>query len=353
MLAAEGMVRLIGIAPSLEEIPISSTTSAFQLSDNPKLAYGYKPNYRAPKDGFDYADDFPYINAHGFRDIERTIQKPAGVLRVALVGDSVVAGNHAGPKEKIIGNLLDTLGGENIEVLSFGVAGYSLGGYIALIEDMALKFDPDLVVMLLVDDFNWGQNAEINREDLHNLWPLLAYAIKPSHLLRLFTQNPVVKSRILKPLIDLQHQRRMRRHEESVQQLSEVQAIQKLAEHSRKHGYKLVAIAWPIFNDQQIADPSRTLTEHGEEIPTVAKMLSNNIPVLTLTPLFRDHYKKTFGDQQDSPSPREAYAPDTCHPTVYGHAIAAQFTWLLLQQANYLPAPNKQILVPEFVAEHP
>jgi lysophospholipase L1-like esterase len=351
LLAAEALVRLLGSAPSLEEIPIS-TSSAFQFSDNPRLAYGYKPNYRSLSECFDYSSDFPYINAHGFRDIERTIHKPDGVFRVALVGDSVVAGNHAGPKEMILGSVLDVLGGDEIEVLSFGVAGYNMSGYLVLSEEVAVQFEPDLVILLLeAGDFGWGLNDLGHLRDVYKLWPLLVHSRKSSHLLRLLTENSLIKRRILKPLLDWKHQRRLQRHEHVVQQQSELQALESLVAGSKINGFKLVAMAWPTFKHDQIEDP--VSPKNIEDNSTVSNLREANIPLLSLSPSFRAHYKQNFADPQKPYSPRDAYAPDTCHPTNYGHSIAAQLIWQVLQQAEYLPPPSKQIVIPEFASTYP
>ena len=90
LLLGEVLVRAAGVAPGLAEIRVGDTGSAYRRSENPVLGFELRPNHRDPD--ADCRNAYASTNAHGQRDVERSLAKPAGVERVLLVGDSVVEG---------------------------------------------------------------------------------------------------------------------------------------------------------------------------------------------------------------------------------------------------------------------
>jgi hypothetical protein len=94
------------------------------------------------------------INSLGMRDEERTVRKPAGVFRIAVFGDSMTEGVQVNPDQTFTQVLQRKLRqrGLNVEVLNFGVNGYSpLEGYL-LFDRVGKMFAPDLVVHALFTD---------------------------------------------------------------------------------------------------------------------------------------------------------------------------------------------------------
>lgn len=107
-----------------------------------------------------YADDYSVpvkTNAWGFRDRERTLEKPDGVVRVALLGDSNIEAVQV-PLEQTAGQLLeqrlnasaaDGAGrGVRYEVLNFGISAHGLGQELLVWETYARRFKPDHVFIL-------------------------------------------------------------------------------------------------------------------------------------------------------------------------------------------------------------
>lgn len=94
------------------------------------------------------------INSLGLRDPERTIQKPAGTYRIAVFGDSMTEAVQVNQDETFTQLLERRLRarGLNVEVLNFGVNGYSpLQGYLTF--DLVGKaFAPDLVLHAVFTD---------------------------------------------------------------------------------------------------------------------------------------------------------------------------------------------------------
>lgn len=92
-----------------------------------------------------------WYNSLGMPDVERSVKKPPGVFRIALVGDSFTEGFSVQPPYRF-GNLLEkrlnsTYSGRKFEVLNFGVPAYNFGQKYIRLKTFALNFEPDLVLM--------------------------------------------------------------------------------------------------------------------------------------------------------------------------------------------------------------
>ena len=106
--------------------------------------------YLSPEGEF---DNVVRTNAWGFHDVERTLAKPSGTFRVAVVGDSLVEGLHV-PAPSTLTQLAERRLNEvgrrtRIEVLNAGLSGTSpLLDYLA-IRERVLRFAPDVIVLCM------------------------------------------------------------------------------------------------------------------------------------------------------------------------------------------------------------
>lgn len=106
---------------------------------HPGLVYDLRPN----QCGF---------NSHGFRGPEYTQDKPDGVFRIVMIGDSVAMGQGVQQHETIGTSLENELnhlsvdGIERFEVIVMAVSGYSTSQEIIILENEALKTSPDLLI---------------------------------------------------------------------------------------------------------------------------------------------------------------------------------------------------------------
>jgi lysophospholipase L1-like esterase len=93
------------------------------------------------------------INPHGFRDRDRTADKPPGVYRIAVLGDSYTEGRQVGMDQTYTWLAEEALnrqrcaGGSRFEVLNFGVPGYGTAQERLLLRQRVWSFSPDLVVL--------------------------------------------------------------------------------------------------------------------------------------------------------------------------------------------------------------
>jgi hypothetical protein len=126
-----------------------SSTSAYRRRDD-FLRGDLRPNAHIV-----FLDKPLSVNQWGIRGPEYPPEKPAGTYRVALLGPSHIMGSGVADDETIsalLGTRLsaaaaDSAPGVRFEVLNFGVAGYSLLQQLGMLQDRALRFRPDLVVI--------------------------------------------------------------------------------------------------------------------------------------------------------------------------------------------------------------
>jgi lysophospholipase L1-like esterase len=90
------------------------------------------------------------------RDLDRTLEKPDGVVRIAFLGSSVVMGYGVKDDETMTRQLEQMLNarsdGVRYEVLNFGSGRYYAIHRRLLLEDKVLAFNPDLVVYVAHQD---------------------------------------------------------------------------------------------------------------------------------------------------------------------------------------------------------
>ena len=98
-----------------------------------------------------YLDQRLSTNAWGMRDLERQLEKPPGVFRIAVLGPSHVMGSGVADADTFTRLLEKELNGSarngpRFEVLNFGVAAYALTQQLAAFESKVVRFKPDVVV---------------------------------------------------------------------------------------------------------------------------------------------------------------------------------------------------------------
>jgi hypothetical protein len=96
---------------------------------------------------------YVHINSHGFRDQERTYDKLANTVRIAVLGNSWTEALQV-PLENTYAAVLQQeltkracFGGRPVEVLNFGVAGYSTAQELLTLRQEVWKYRPDVVLL--------------------------------------------------------------------------------------------------------------------------------------------------------------------------------------------------------------
>jgi lysophospholipase L1-like esterase len=144
--AAEGAVRLLGLAPDVTVIQ----KGRFRLSPNPKLGYEPVPGLDYRGGALSFWDYLGASNSQGFRDREHAVAKPPGAYRVVVLGDSIAAGLKVERFADTFPPRLERLlraRGVPAEVISLAVSGYNTQQEVEVFKEKGLRYRPDLVLV--------------------------------------------------------------------------------------------------------------------------------------------------------------------------------------------------------------
>lgn len=110
-------------------------------------------------------------NSAGMRDVEHTVEKPANVYRIAVLGDSFAEALQVERDQTFWARLEEELAscpsrrGRKIEVLNFGVSSYGTANELLILRDRVFGYSPDLVVT----SFFTGNDLQDNHPRLDHL----------------------------------------------------------------------------------------------------------------------------------------------------------------------------------------
>lgn len=309
---AEITSRAVGWAPDVKRIDTSSGTTVYQRSSNPILGFELKPSHRDPE--ADLAVSYPSTNAHGQRDVERSVTKAPGIRRIILLGDSVVEGHGIHDLDDTMSRQLERLyGNAPVEVLNFGVSGYCTLAEVEMLQVKGLRFQPDVVIVLFVsNDFD-----NFNKQ----LFPL--------------TESPWQRPGVIKQLFHHSHLFRTAAirmdlfgygaetdpvgwNNRAIGKNNVPIALQRLRSLANEHGFQTLIAIWPKFEHADVADVH--LMPDGEELVIERLARLQGFPTHRLSQDFRH-------DMAASPDTRGANwrytVGDTMHPSINGCRVAA------------------------------
>jgi lysophospholipase L1-like esterase len=99
------------------------------------------------------------INSKGLRDREHTYERTQGTFRILLLGDSMAWGWGVGVEETYADLLERELG---VEVINAGVPGWSTDQELWWFESEGIRYQPDLVLLVLVmNDLNGNEKTSM------------------------------------------------------------------------------------------------------------------------------------------------------------------------------------------------
>lgn len=117
------------------------------------------------------------INQWGMRDKEYELKRPANTFRIALAGASNsmghgVAVEHAYPEvlEAMLNENIGKETGTTFEVLNFSVAGYTLLDDLYILENIAIDFEPNLMIIVGTQhDLRWRVSQDVSARTMKGL----------------------------------------------------------------------------------------------------------------------------------------------------------------------------------------
>lgn len=95
------------------------------------------------------------INQLGLRGPEVAVRKPAGVVRILVLGDSFAFGMGVDEPHLFTTQLERSLEAEtssDFEVVNLGVLGYATDQELILFQELGVRLSPDLVILLMCDN---------------------------------------------------------------------------------------------------------------------------------------------------------------------------------------------------------
>jgi lysophospholipase L1-like esterase len=186
LLLAEAVFRLLGLrgyhAPRTREWKHALVDEddrlpgvSVQFKPHATFAFRYDSN---PRGYFDATNGIVYqTNNHGFRGADFDEIKPPGVRRILVLGDSFTFGEGVRDEHTFcvrLQRLLDA-GQDDVEVLNLGVSAWTTLDEINYLEQRALRFGPDLTIVVYVLN-----DAEIPGG--LNIWETFRHKYEPATL---------------------------------------------------------------------------------------------------------------------------------------------------------------------------
>lgn len=240
LIGAEGISRWLGLAPELGYVE----KWRVRLSPNPDLIYEQIPNLSAEGQSAQYFMYPDKTTSMGFRDIERPKEKPPGIRRMIVLGDSVVAGIWVDDGESIMTRLLEnSLSARTTpwQVWNFAVPGYNTRQEVAMLEDRGLELEADWVVLVYCPNDrrvdNGGIVGHLKASDPGNVVQWNGWLDRYSHFYRalkyhIVSHNPPVPA-----------------SSEQVSDENVRTAFHRLAALSSRHGFRALVVTFPNFDD--------------------------------------------------------------------------------------------------------
>ncbi len=334
---AEITVRVLQLAPRVYRLNVRESTSAFEISKNPLLGYELKKNFRSASPN--YHESFPYINAHGQRDLEREIHKPVEEKRILILGDSVVAG-HGIPKiDWTIPRRLERFyRGTKTEVLNFGVGGYCTLAEMELLKTKGVSFSPDLVNLIFVDNDYVDTNSNIFSRVHFERVELLNTLFLRSALFRLLA----LRWNLFGFKDEIFPEDHFERNKKAIGGNNVEKGISMFSELARENNFRAMIAIWPWFSETKISDERHfTIPENNQRLLIEEYAERFSIPTVRLSKLFQEDYqmrlKKGFRSETDTP--RALYTTgDGTHPNKLGAEVAAKAIKSFIEDQKLLVA---------------
>jgi len=147
LVLVEGVLRLLMGNLSLDALTVANPGDGRCIGLKPNVAVEYTGYlWRIPAVIHD-------VNELGYRGRAYPRDKPAGVLRIAVLGDSLTYGQGVAAEDTVPAQLERQLATSpsrrRIEVLNFGIAGLNLDEYREQLELFAAEWHPDIVLTYL------------------------------------------------------------------------------------------------------------------------------------------------------------------------------------------------------------
>ncbi len=166
LLLGEILIRIFNPYRKMLRVPV--TGDFFVRSANPVLSFEYKKNYiMKGQDRYPEYRGF-FTNSSGFRDYEFREAKPAGIVRIIILGDSVSVGETISDVKDIFPRKIEGLLNQDLikrkyEVFNMAVVGYDTLKEVETLRVKGLRYKPDIVIIVFcINDFDQFADSGIS-----------------------------------------------------------------------------------------------------------------------------------------------------------------------------------------------
>ena len=104
------------------------------------------------------------VNSQGWPDIEHSFDKPEGVYRILILGDSFVE-NFQVPLEKRFFRQLQDKSGNKFEIIAMGRGNTGTAQQYLMLKEYGLKYKPDLVIQMFLTANDVKNNSPVLQND--------------------------------------------------------------------------------------------------------------------------------------------------------------------------------------------
>jgi lysophospholipase L1-like esterase len=310
--ATEVILRLLGHRGE----PIARITNIYRV-DDPVLDWRYVPNSEVQSGHTVYR-----YNAAGFRDVDHALQKPHGVIRIVVIGDSVTEG-YGVEFPDIFARRLQSELGDTYEVINICASGMNTPQEIHLLERSGLAYEPDLVILNFVlndvDFFTRFAPALKASTDADSRIGLLGLSINPrvkrllksSALVYLLNDRALSAKELLLGKGNDDYFDQIWARGENRNKVSD--GFSRLSELQGRRRFDVVVLIWPLMTDYRRYRFSSIHTWVSQQAEKFG------LAHIDLLPHFSGTYYREL----------IVSAEDAVHPNALGHRLAATafLTW--------------------------
>jgi len=298
-----------------------------RIVDDPILDWRFIPKSRFQQGKIIYE-----YNSMGFRGEDHHIQKPSGVTRIVVIGDSVTEGYGVDWRDAFASSAQASLG-PRYEVISLGMGGLNAPQEVHILGEVGLQYAPDYVIVNFVlndCDFYSRAKAEAKHTEASDseiallgikINPALKRTLKSSALIYFVNERVADLWGRLRGEERHDYYGNLWRSEKNRSRVTT--AFEELGTLSRRHGFKVVVIVWPLITDYSKYE---FRSVHDWVVGQAAK---NDFAAIDLLPLYA---AKPFRALQVT-------SEDHVHPNATGHKLAADEFVRWMARTSHGPHP--------------
>lgn len=276
---------------------------------HPTLFWELSPNLVRMEAGEDVQTD-----SHGFRSPEVSVQKPAGQIRVMILGDSSAFGFKVGDRETFGAYLVKMLRqkhkGKDIVLVNTAVSGWTTYQAKTFMKEKGWKFSPDIIIIAFNDDGQPEWKEDVERAPSPGITPLLRILYKSNIYLSL--KKIVINSQVKRnPSFTFWPKEREGKTRVTPRQLRK--NIDEILTEAKKRGSQVIIVSMPLQFPGGL--------QHREQMKQAAENTSF---------VYLDFLRGFM------PYPQEQVFQDVMHPTPKGQKIIAENLFKIIVDEKWL-----------------